>query len=214
VYEAPILRGHNWSLPFYISIDTSDTANGVVLGKQEGKDPYAIYYVSKNLLPIKLNYTITKKEFLSVIHATNKFWHYITRYLVILHIDHVAIKYLMNKPITNGSVTRWLLLLQEYDITILKKPGKYNAVADFVSRLTSNENEPLVEDYFPDEQLFVVSTNSPWFVDIANYFTVGRLPRHLSPKERHKIIKQIWRFSWIDGCLFHTGLDLIIKRCV
>jgi hypothetical protein len=140
----------------------------------EGKDPYAIYYVINNISPAELNYTVTKKEFLAVIHAINKFWHYITGYPVILHIDHAAIKYLMNKPITNGRVTRWFLLLQEYDITILNKLGKDNVVVDFLSRLTSNENEPPVEDYFPDEHLFAVSTNSPWFTDIANYLVAGR----------------------------------------
>jgi hypothetical protein len=89
----------------------------------------------------------------------------------------------MNKPITNGRVTRWLLLLQEYDITILNKLGNNNVVVDFLSRLTSNENESTLEDYFLDENLFLVSTNSPWFVDIANYLVSGRLPHHLSPKE-------------------------------
>jgi hypothetical protein len=66
-------------------------------------------------------------------------------------------------------VTRWLLLLQEFDITILDKPGKDNVVADFLYRLTSNENEPSIEDFFPDEHLFVISTNTLWFVNIANY---------------------------------------------
>jgi hypothetical protein len=129
VFEAPILRGPNWSLPFHISTDASDTTIGVVLGQLEGNDPYTIYYINKNLSPIELNYMVTEKEFLVVIHAINKFWHYITGYPIILHTDHAAIKYLMNKPITNGRVTRWLLLLQEYDITILNKPGKDNVVA-------------------------------------------------------------------------------------
>jgi hypothetical protein len=154
-----------------------------VLGQLEGKYPYAIYYVSKNLSPVELNYMVTEKEFLVVIHAINKFRHYITGYSVILHIDHVAIKYLMNKPITNGRVTRWLLLLQEFDITILDKPGKDNVVVEFLSRITSNENEPPVEDHFPDEHLFAVSTNSPWFADIANFLVAGKLPHHLTPKE-------------------------------
>ena len=30
---APILRGPNWTLPFHISLDASDTAIGVVLGQ-------------------------------------------------------------------------------------------------------------------------------------------------------------------------------------
>jgi hypothetical protein len=131
-----------------------------------------------------------------------------------LHTDHVAIKYLMNKPITNGRVTRWFLLLQEFDITILDKPGKDNVVVDFLSRIISNENEPPVEDFFPDEHLFAVSTNSPWFADIANFLAAGKLLHHLTPKERQSIVRKSEIFSWIDGCLFYTGPDLIIRRCV
>ena len=43
----PILRGPNWTLPFHISLDASDTAIGAVLGQQDGQVPYAIYYISK-----------------------------------------------------------------------------------------------------------------------------------------------------------------------
>jgi hypothetical protein len=43
----------------------------------------------------------------------------------------------MNNPITNDRVTRWLLLLQEFDIMILDKPRKENVVVDFLSRLTN-----------------------------------------------------------------------------
>ena len=74
--------------------------------------PYAIYYTSKNLTPTELNYTMTENEFLAIIHAINKFRHYITGYETFVHTDHSTIIYLMNKPITNGRVTRWLLLLK------------------------------------------------------------------------------------------------------
>jgi len=76
ISEAPILTGPNWSLPFDISIDSSDTTIGVLLG-QKDLTPYAIYYTSKNLTPTKLNYTITEKEFLVVVHAMNKFWDWV-----------------------------------------------------------------------------------------------------------------------------------------
>jgi len=109
IFEAPILRGPNWKLPFHISTDASDTALGAVLG-QKYLVPYAIYYTSKNLTATELNYTVTEKEFLAVVHAINKFRYYITGYETFIHTDHSAIRYLMNKPITNGRVTRWLLL--------------------------------------------------------------------------------------------------------
>jgi hypothetical protein len=52
----------------------------------------------------------------------------------------------MKKPVTNARVTRWLLLLQEFDITIVDRPGKENVVFDFLSRLTPNDNT--VTHYF------------------------------------------------------------------
>ena len=94
---------------------------------------YAIYYTSKNLTPTELNYTVTEKEFLVVLHAINRFKHYITGYETFIHTNHYAIRYLMKKAITNGRVTRWLLLLQEFNITMLDRPGKQNTVADFLS---------------------------------------------------------------------------------
>ena len=56
-----ILRGPNWSLPFHISINASDTSIGGVLGQKEGYAPYVIYFISKNLTPTDLNYTVTEK---------------------------------------------------------------------------------------------------------------------------------------------------------
>jgi hypothetical protein len=129
------------------------------------------------------------------VYAINKFRHYITGYSVFVHTDHSAIRYLMNKSITNGRVTRWLLLLQEFDISIIDRPGKENVVTDFLSRLT-NEGETIpVEDNFPDEHLFVLSTNTPWFADVTNYLAASRLPQHLSAKERQRVIRQSATYS-------------------
>ena len=118
VSTTPVLRGPNWNIPFHISSDASDTAIGAVLGQEEDKKSYVIYYIIKNLTPAELNYTVIENEFLAVIYAINKFRHYITKYPVVLYTDHSAIKYLANKPIMNGRVSRWLILLQEFDITI------------------------------------------------------------------------------------------------
>jgi hypothetical protein len=135
---APVLRGPNWKLSFHISTDASDITIGAILGQEEDKKPYVIYFIRKILTPTKLNYTVTKKYFLVVIDAINKFHHYITRYPVILYIDHSAIKYLAKKPITNGWVTRWLLLLQEFNITIKDHPRKRESHCIFLVWHTQN----------------------------------------------------------------------------
>eukprot|EP00253_Pinus_taeda_P028150 PITA_28150 len=213
ISEALILRGQNWKLPFHISTDASDIALGAVLG-QKYLVPYAIYYTSKNLTPTELNYTVTEKEFLAVVYAINKFRHYITNYETFIHTDHSVIRYLMNKHVTNGRVTRWLLLLQEFNITVLDRLGKQNTVADFLSRIQNIKEDSRVEDTCPDEYLFTVTTKTPWFAYMANYLVTGKLPPHLFPSERRKIIEESSRYSWISNELFKTGPDFVIRRCV
>ena len=120
----------------------------------------------------------------------------------------------MNKHITHGRVTRWLLLLQEFNITVIDRPSKENQVAYFLSCInTFGENVPIV-DSFLDEKLFAISIKSPWFADIANYLSLGKLPPYFSSREKRQVIKQSARYSWIRGDLFYTGNDLITKRCI
>lgn len=73
VSAALVLRGPNWELSFQIDTYASNIVVGVVFGQLEDRKPHAIYYISKNLTLVELNYTVTKKEFLAVVHAINKF---------------------------------------------------------------------------------------------------------------------------------------------
>lgn len=94
-------------------------AIGTTLGQEENKKSYAIYYISKNLYSAELNHTEKEKEFIAVIFEINKFRHYIKGYEVFIHIDHSTIKYLMNKLLNSGRVTRWLLLLIDQENLML-----------------------------------------------------------------------------------------------
>ena len=87
----------------------------------------------------------------------------------------------MKKPYVNARIIRWLLLLQQFDLTIIDKPGKENVVADFLSKsILHASEEGMVDEQLPDEHLFTISALSPWFADIANYLVAGRLPPDLS----------------------------------
>jgi hypothetical protein len=90
----------------------------------------------------------------------------------------------MNKPVTNPRVTRWLLLLQEFNINIIDRPGKDNLVVDFLSRMIHLGDNALEEDTFPDENLFAISTFTLWYSSVANYLVTGNIPQKLSPREK------------------------------
>ena len=128
---APILRSPNWALPFYIHTDASNKSIRAALGKIDEKLPYAIYFIRKNLSKAELNYTMTEKELLAVMHSLNKFRHYVTGYQTFVHTNHVTIRYLMNKLDVNARIIRWFLLLQQFDLTIIDNLGKENVVSNF-----------------------------------------------------------------------------------
>eukprot|EP00253_Pinus_taeda_P003321 PITA_03321 len=102
----------------------------------------------------------------------------------------------------------------ESNITIKDRLGKENLVADFLSHVPRTDDIVVVEDQFPNEHLFVVDMKTPWYVDFTNYLPVGKLPKHLMPRERKLIVEHNTQLSWIGGYLFHIGVDMHIYRCV
>lgn len=89
--------------------------------------------------------------FLVVFYAINKFHHYITNFSIFIHTDHATIRYLMIKLVMSGRIIRWLLLLQEFNVTILDKIGKANSIDDFLSRIACPMNKGLFDDSFTNE---------------------------------------------------------------
>ena len=104
--------------------------------------------------------------------------------------------------------------MHEFNIIVLDRPGRENQVANFLSRLNNYGEVVLVSDNFPDEKLLSISVITPWYFDIANYLSSGKLPPSITSKENKRIIKQTARHIWVNGDIFYTGYDLIIRRCV
>ena len=127
--------------------------------------------------------TPTEKEMLAMVFACEKFRPCILGSHVIIHIDHVAIRYLMAKKDAKPRLIRWVLLLQEFDLEIKDKKGSDNVIADHLSRLgktTEEEKGSELEENFPDEQLFVLAIQTPWYADIVNYLACGIMPYDFS----------------------------------
>ncbi|GJT61438.1 reverse transcriptase domain-containing protein [Tanacetum coccineum] len=172
--EAPILVVPDWNLPFELMCDASDFAIGAVLGQRKTKHFQPIHYASKTMTEAQIHYTTTEKEMLAVVYAFEKFRPYLVLSKSIVYTDHSALKYLMNKQDAKPRLLRWVLLLQEFDITIRDKKGSENLAADHLSRLENPHKDVLenkdINENFPLETLGVISSGStPWFADYANF---------------------------------------------
>ncbi|GKB91023.1 reverse transcriptase domain-containing protein [Tanacetum coccineum] len=156
---------------------------------------------------------------LAVVYAFEKFRPYLVLSKSIVYTDHSALKYLMNKQDAKPRLLRWVLLLQEFDITILDKKGSENLAADHLSRLENPYKDVLenkdINEHFPLETLGVISNEStPWFVDFANYHAGNFIIKGMSTQQKRKFFKDVKHYFWDDPYLFRICADQIIRRCV
>ena len=136
---------------------------------------------------------------------------------VIIHTDHAAIKYLMSKKEAKPRLIRWVLLLQEFDLEIKDKKGCDNVIVDHLSRVersNAGEEKLILTENFPDEKLFKVSFQLPWYADIVNYLACGVVPSEFSYQQKRKLRTDSRYYIWDDPLLFKRGADMIIRRCV
>ena len=215
--EAPIMANPDWNSEFEIMCEASDYAMGAALGHKADKMFRVIYYASKTFNEAQENDSTTKKEMLAMVFACEKFRPYILGSHVIIHTNHAAIKYLMAKKEAKPRLIRWVLLLQEFDLEIKDKKGCGNVIADHLSRVVTTtviEEETEVTENFLDEQLFQLSFQSPWYVDIMNFLACGVMPPEFSYQQRKKLRTNSRFYIWDDPLLFKRGADMIIRKCV
>lgn len=131
---APVLIMPDFSKPFIIKCDASQSAIGQVLCQGEGKDERVVAYESRKLTPTEIGYPTHDQELLSVVHALRKWRHYLGGGKVRVITDNWATRFLQTKPELNRRQAGWLHLLQEFDLEIIHRPGHTNVVADALSR--------------------------------------------------------------------------------
>ncbi|GKA45723.1 reverse transcriptase domain-containing protein, partial [Tanacetum coccineum] len=217
--EAPILVVPDWNLPFELMCDASDFVIGAVLGQQKTKHFQPIHYASKTMTEAQIHYTTTEKEMLAVVYAFEKFRPYLVLSKSIVYTDHSALKYLLSKQDAKLRLLRWVLLLQEFDITIRDKKGSENLAADHLSRLENPHKDVLenkdINENFPLETLGVISSGStPWFADYANFHAGNFIVKGMSSQQKKKFFKDVKHYFWDDPYLFRICADQIIRRCV
>ncbi|GJZ84438.1 reverse transcriptase domain-containing protein [Tanacetum coccineum] len=156
---------------------------------------------------------------LVVVYAFEKFWPYLVLSKSIVYTDHSALKNLMNKQYAKPRLLRWVLFLQEFDITIRDKKGSENLAADHLSRLENPHKDVLenkdINENFPLETLGKISSGSTlWFADHANFHAGNFIIKGMTTQQKKKFFKDVKHYFWDDPYLFRICADQIIRRCV
>ena len=80
--------------------------------------------------PCELSYIVIEKELLAIIWSLQKLSTYLRGAKIYIEMDHQALVFLQRCKFSIGTIRRWMLLIQEFDIEIEHVRGKDNIVPD------------------------------------------------------------------------------------
>ncbi|KHJ41623.1 hypothetical protein D918_08270 [Trichuris suis] len=125
----PVLQLPDFSVPFILDTDVSDTAIGAVLSQTDvqGRE-HPVAFASRTLTRPDRRYCVTRREMLAVIT-------FVEQFRPNLRTDHGSLKWLRNFKNPDGQWARWQQKLQQYDFVIEHRAGSRHANVDTLSRI-------------------------------------------------------------------------------
>ncbi|XP_071483344.1 uncharacterized protein [Diadema antillarum] len=135
--SSPVLAAPNFDKQFILMVDASDTGGGgALMQKDDNGVDHPVAYMSRKFNKHQRRYSTVEKETLALVMALRHFDVYLntTKYPVLVYTDHNPLVFLSRMRNKNGRLTRWALVLQEYNLVIQHVRGKDNVIADALSR--------------------------------------------------------------------------------
>jgi hypothetical protein len=122
-------------LPYDIYTDASKLGISSILTQvNESGETLIVSTASRVLSPVERKYSTCEQELLAVVYALQKFRIYVLGHQVTVYSDNKALTFLKKCNLTSSRITRWVMQLQEFDLTIVHINGVNNHFADVLSR--------------------------------------------------------------------------------
>lgn len=134
--KAPIIGNARLGHPFEIHTDASAIAIASVLLQKDEEDRLrVISYNSRTLNPHEVRYPSIELEGLAVVYALREYEPYILGSgPVTIITDNSCLCALTKSQKLSGRLLKYQMIIQSYDVIIQHRPGKQNALCDYMSR--------------------------------------------------------------------------------
>ena len=139
-----VLRRYDQNRPTVLYTDWSGVGIAAVLAQKDDQgDEYIVACLSRSLNVHERNYSSYEGEMLAAVWGVKAFRQYLHGVKFTLITDHQPLKWLMSTADLTGKHMRWALILQEFEFTVLHRPGTSHGNVDVPSRY------PLPESFDP-----------------------------------------------------------------
>jgi len=102
----------------YVST-TLNALREMLAQKDDNNKERTIYYISKTLLDYEIRYTLIEKMCFAIVLSNENLKHYMLENTTYFIAQGDSLRYLMSKSYLSGRVTKWVMLLQEFDLVFI-----------------------------------------------------------------------------------------------
>ena len=106
-----------------------------MLSQKIDRKERVICFGRRTLSKSERQYSVTRKDMLSVVYFMKRFRHYLLGRKFLVRLDHSALKSLVKTKNPEGQTARWLETLASFNFEIQHRPGKRHTNADALSRI-------------------------------------------------------------------------------
>lgn len=132
---------------------------GCVLGQHDksGRKEHAIYYLSKKFTSREIKYSLIEKTCCALAWAVGRLRQYMLTHTTLLISNVDPIKYIFENPALTGRISRWKMILTEYDIQYtMQKAIKGSVVVDYLAHQPMEDDyQPVKFDFHDEDILFI-----------------------------------------------------------
>ena len=160
--DAPILAFPTETGLYVLDTDASNFGLGGVLSQIQNDQERVVAYCSRALRPSQRRYCTTKREMLAAVAMCIQFRSYLRGARFTLRTDHKSLVWLHRFKDTEGMMSRWLHSLQQFQFSIVHRPGKDHGNADGLSRAPSSPCRQCTRPDCPPATLMHDDTDQPF----------------------------------------------------
>jgi hypothetical protein len=184
--NAPLISAPNYNRDYILYISASAVSVvGVLVQINDDDHENVIYYISENLSGPPFKCKHEEKLALVVVLVVQKLRHYILLRTTKVITDSNPMQYLLSCRQINGKFSRWIDILQEYDLEFsIPKRKKDLFLAELVMAFPSDTTSSPVNTDFPNEHIFCITSDDPWYDDLLVYLRTQKFNNHLSRDDR------------------------------
>jgi RNase H-like domain found in reverse transcriptase len=142
---APVLKIPDPTKPYIVKTDAGMSGIGALLELEEENGWHPVAFTSRNLQPAEENYPVHDLELMAIVYALHAWRVYLHGVAFEIETDHHHLRYLDIQPKLSKRQIRWLEDLAEFNFKFRYMKGKYNLVADALSRMYDSTSTKLYD---------------------------------------------------------------------